>query len=475
MIHSLRFRLLIAFLLLILITIGTISLFVSRNTGGEIQQYEQRDRRVQADRIIFFLSHYYRINQGWGEIQSLVQEIGESEGEHIVLTDPSGIVLADSNGRLQGQKFQTVEEGIPLYRVRVGSMGPMPMMPPSPGMPMMQPTTEPAPPPEMVGVLYVNPEGRVLLTRELAARLDRFLVWGGLLALAIALVFTLVLSQRILAPVQALSVAVRRIGKGDLSQRVNSREKGELGELEKSFNSMAAELERTEKLRHNLVADTAHELRTPLSNLRGYLEAIRDGVVTADPATINSLYEEVSLLSRLVDDLQELALAEAGELKLVRQMENLGELIRKSVATIESKALAKGLSVSANLPENMPPVYIDFHRISQVLRNLLENAVTHTPRGGSIAVAAGHNDDMVEVSVTDTGEGIPAEDLPNIFERLYRVDKSRARATGGSGLGLTIAKRIVEAHGGTIRLDSKAGEGSRFTFTIPIVKANGAS
>jgi len=474
MIHSLRFRLLIAFVLLILITIGTISLFVSRNTGGEIQQYEQRNLQRESDRIIFFLSRYYGINQGWGDVQSLIQQIGESEGEHVVLTDPSGIVLADSSGKGLGQKFQTSEKGIPLYRVRVGSpMGPM--MPSSPGMPMMQPTTEPAPPPEMVGVLYVNPEGRVLLTRELATRLDRFLIWGGLLALAIALVFTLVLSQRILAPVQALSVAVRRLGKGDLSQRVKTGEKGELGELEASFNLMAAELERTEKLRHNLVADTAHELRTPLSNLRGYLEAIRDGVVTADPATINSLHEEVSLLSRLVDDLQELALAEAGELKLIQQTENFADLVKKSVATVELKAAAKGLSVSINLPEDLPPVNIDFHRISQVLRNLLENAVTHTPRGGSIAVAAERKDDMVEVSVTDTGEGIPAEDLPNIFERLYRVDKSRTRATGGSGLGLTIAKRLVEAHGGVIKLESKAGEGSRFTFTIPIAVENGAS
>jgi signal transduction histidine kinase len=307
-----------------------------------------------------------------------------------------------------------------------------------------------------------------VLTRGLAQSIDRFLIWGGLLALAIALVLTFVVSDLILAPVQALSVAVRRLGQGDLSHRVRIKSKGELGELALAFNSMATELERTEKLRRNLVADTAHELRTPLSNLRGYLEAIRDGVVKPDPAAIDSLYEEVALLSRLVEDLQELALAEAGELKLVRQPEDASGLIKKSVATIESKATAKGLSVSIDLPESLPPADIDFHRVSQVLRNLLENAVTHTGRGGSITVAARQMDNMVEVSVADTGEGIPVEDLPNMFERFYRVDKSRARATGGTGLGLTIAKRLVEAHGGQIAVQSEVGKGSRFAFTIPV-------
>jgi signal transduction histidine kinase len=314
-----------------------------------------------------------------------------------------------------------------------------------------------------------------VLTRGLARAIDRFLILGGLLALAIALVLTFVLSRRIMAPVQALSIATRRLGQGDLTQRVHINSQGEMGELAQAFNSMATELERTEKLRRNLVADTAHELRTPLSNIRGYLEAIRDGIVQPDAAAIASLSEEVALLSRLVEDLQELAMADAGELKLVRQPENVVELIQKSVATIESKASAKGLLVSVDPLDGLPLVFVDFHRISQVLRNLLENAVTHTGNGGSITVAARPVDGMVEVSVTDTGEGIPAEDLPNMFERFYRVDKSRARATGGTGLGLTIAKRLVEAHGGRISFESEVGKGSRFTFTIPIADEKGTS
>jgi len=217
-----------------------------------------------------------------------------------------------------------------------------------------------------------------------------------------------------------------------------------------------------------MVADIAHELRTPLSNLRGYLEAVRDGVIKPDADTIRSLDEEAALLSRLVDDLQELSLAEAGELKLVCQAENIGELIKQMVVGVEAQVVAKEVSISIDLSDKLPLVNIDAHRISQVLRNLLENALAHTAEGGTISVTARQQENWVEVSVTDTGEGIPAEDLPNIFERFYRVDKSRARTTGGSGLGLTIAKRLVEAHGGTIQAQSEWGKGSCFSFTVPV-------
>jgi signal transduction histidine kinase len=187
-------------------------------------------------------------------------------------------------------------------------------------------------------------------------------------------------------------------------------------------------------------------------------------------AVIVSLNEEASLLSRLVDELQELSLAEAGELKLVYQAEDIAKLIEQTVASWRPRVAAKEISLSLDLPDNLPPVSIDWQRISQVLHNLLENAVTHTPKRGAINVAATTQGDEIEVRVSDTGEGIPAEDLPNIFERFYRVDKSRARATGGSGLGLTIAKRLVEAHGGKIAVESELGKGSSFSFILPIAE-----
>jgi signal transduction histidine kinase len=191
-------------------------------------------------------------------------------------------------------------------------------------------------------------------------------------------------------------------------------------------------------------------------------------VIEPDADTIRSLNEEATLLSRLVDDLQELSLAEAGELKLTRHAENVAGLIKKTAAGVRAEAAAKGISLSTSLPDGLPQVDIDPHRISQVLRNLLDNAVAHTNKGDSITVSAGQQGAWVEVTVTDAGEGIPTEDLPNVFERFYRVDKSRTRATGGSGLGLTITKRLVEAHGGKIEVHSEPGKGSRFAFTLPI-------
>jgi signal transduction histidine kinase len=297
--------------------------------------------------------------------------------------------------------------------------------------------------------------------------IGKYFIWGGLVAIAIALLLTYFFSRRILAPMKALINAARHFGKGDFTRRVEDKDKGELGELAQSFNSMATDLERTERLRRNMVADIAHELRTPLSNLKGYLEAVSDGLVKPDKDTIRSLNEEAMILSRLVDDLQELSLADAGEIKLNIRSENISNLINDTLAGVQAKATARELALSANLPETLPMVSIDAHRIRQVLLNLLENAVAHTDKGGKITVTARHQGKMVHVSVADTGEGIPAEEQPLIFERFYRVDRSRTRKTGGSGLGLTIAKRLVEAHGGTIKVESQPGQGSTFTFTVP--------
>ncbi|HEY41244.1 MAG TPA: HAMP domain-containing protein, partial [Dehalococcoidia bacterium] len=296
----------------------------------------------------------------------------------------------------------------------------------------------------------------------------RFLIWGALLAIAVAFLFTFLLSRRMLAPVKALTETAKQLGQGDFSQRVQIKDKGEVGELAQAFNSMASDLERAEQMKRNMVADIAHELRTPLSNIRGYLEAVRDGIKRPDTDTIHSLEEEASLLSRLVNDLQELSLAEAGQLTLVRQEEDVATLVRQVVSAVEGRVSAKGLSLTVELPDDLPTVNIDSHRIGQVLRNLLENAIAHTGAGGTITVAARQREDCVEVDVIDTGEGIPPEDLPYIFERFYRVDKSRARATGGSGLGLTIAKRFIEAHGGSIEAYSEPDKGSTFTFTLPV-------
>ena len=443
MIHSLQFRLLAAFTLVILITVGAAFLFINQSTRGEIQRFWERSEEARAARMDLELCRYYRVGTGWAGIQPVVKQMGGLAGRRLILVDRGGIVVADSQGELVGEWYRPEVPGRP-----VSPMGG-----------------------EVLGTIYISAEssGRPdpFSPRPLSEAVGRFLLWGGLAAIAVAVLLTFLLSRRVLAPVRALAQTARRLGKGDFSQRVQFKDRGEVGELAQAFNSMATDLERAEQLKRNMVADIAHELRTPLSNIRGYLEALRDGVIKPDADTIRSLDEEASLLARLVDDLQELSLAETGDLKLVCRAEDMARLVRQTVAATEAQMSGKGLSVTINLSDKLPLVNIDPHRIGQVLRNLLENAVAHTGAGGTIIVTARQQDGWVEVTVADTGEGIPPEDLPNIFERFYRVDKSRARATGGSGLGLTIAKRLVEAHGGKIEAHSEPGKGSRFTFTLP--------
>jgi signal transduction histidine kinase len=442
-IHSLRFRLLMAFTFVILVAVGAIYLFVSHASVVEIGRFGERSEQARFGRLAFELNRYYNQNGNWDGIQPYVEQWASLYGRRLILTDPGGLVVADSQKELLGQQYLTDAPGMRF-----------------------------PPPPEgdSVGILYMSPEPSAVFPSplSLSQAVSHFLLWGALLAAAVAFLITYFLSRRISAPVKALTTAVRQMGQGDLSQRVHSKDKGELGVLAQSFNTMAENLERGEQLRRNMIADIAHELRTPLSNLKGYLEAMTDGVIKPGSDTISSLDEEANLLSRIVDDLQELSLAEAGELKLDRQTQDIGKLLKKVVAVRQTQEKAKGIAISTDLPKKLPQVKIDTHRINQVMLNLIDNAIAHTPKGGVITITASQLDKWLEISVEDTGQGIPADDLPYVFERFYRVDKSRARATGGVGLGLAIAKSLVEAHRGKIEVQSQEGKGSRFSFTLPI-------
>jgi signal transduction histidine kinase len=447
-IHSLNFRLLAAFGLVIIVIIGTAFFLAHRATRLEIERIGEQIELSQVRRMESLLSAYYLRQRSWQGIQPYIVQLGEINGSRIILTDNTNTVVADSAEELVGTSYSDdFSQG-------------RKMIPPWAG--------------GSIGTIHVDPFESSEVNRaamQIAFNsTGRFFLWGGLIAIAVALVLTFILSRRILSPVKALTQAARRLGKGDFSQRVDVDEKGEVGELAESFNTMASDLEHNEQLRRNMVADIAHELRTPLSNLNGYLEAIRDGVVKPNPDTIRSLSEEGATLSRLVDDLQELSLADASELKLVYQPEDISTLINESVAAVRTKAAAKNITMSAELQAELPQANIDSHRIKQVLDNLLENAIAHTGREGSVTVTARRQAKDITVSVADTGEGISAQDLPNIFERFYRADKSRARSTGGSGLGLTIARRLVEAHGGRIWAESQPGQGSTFFFTLPITE-----
>jgi two-component system sensor histidine kinase BaeS len=295
---------------------------------------------------------------------------------------------------------------------------------------------------------------------------------AGLVAV-LAIVGTALLSRRVLRPIAALTSASQRLGEGDLSERVPVVGRDELAEVARSFNRMADSLQRGEERQRRMVADVAHELRTPLANLRGYLEALKDGVMEPDPALFASLHEEAVLQQRIVDDLQDLALAEAGRLVYRRTRIDVRELLETCRTGHHAVADAAGVRLVVS-PAQAEPLYIhaDPDRLRQVLGNLVTNAVRATAPGGMTTLAANGTfaagvPATVTITVTDTGTGIPPTDLPHIFDRFWRADAARGRATGGSGLGLAIAKLIVTDHGGTIRVASRVGVGTTFRMTLP--------
>ena len=280
-----------------------------------------------------------------------------------------------------------------------------------------------------------------------------------------AIILALVLSRMLARPLAEVAAGARRVAEGDYAARVPREGADELVSLADSFNQMAASLEEGERLRRDLIANAAHELRTPLTNLEGYLEALRDGVITVEPGTYDSLLEEVERLARLARSLDALAEGDRAthpttpiELDLAIQLAAAAELARP---TFESK----GIDLLRAWPESLP-ARADPDQLAQVLANLLQNAVRYTPPGGRVTLTAEARPDTLLVSVVNTGEGIPAADLPHVFERFYRVEKSRDRARGGAGIGLAIVKQLVEGWGGRVGAESEP-ERTRFWFSLP--------
>ena len=460
---SLQFRLALGFVLALGVALALIGVAAGVVTGKQTERFERDRDSAQVARVQRFVSNYYAGQQDWGKgkigLQEFLEQAGPVSGVHIQVYDSKGFLIADSHawlppgaadrgGKGEGKRKNDVKK-FPIFQngEEVGAF-------------TVSNTNFPSP---VSGDLF----GDGPTPSRISEVVNRSLLWAGIGAAAVGILLVWLLSRRTLAPLQSLGATARRLGRGDLSQRAETVGPTEIQELAHSFNVMAEGLEEAERQRRNLTADVAHELRTPLSNIQGYLEAIKDGLIQPTPETIDTLHGQALHLSRLVEDLRLLAQVEAGALQLQLSPTRMEELLQSSVEAVRPRADAKRIDLSLDAEPSLPTADLDATRISQVIGNLLENAITHTPEGGRVAVSARVIDGAIEVTVSDTGPGIAPEDLPRIFDRFYRADPSRERSTGGAGLGLTIARRLVEAHGGAIEVESALGKGSRFILRLP--------
>lgn len=471
---SLRTRLILSFVVIIIATIGSFALLGRLSINQWFNNMVVEMGREFAQRSALFFSLYYAEHGSWEGVEDIVMDsrglgenrLGPGQGndtgtgppelqggfpgrgfftprdERLLLLDASGELVYDSNPDAGpvGTLIAHQDAGVQILVED-----------------------------EVVGTVIAASSTGVLtgVQQTYLSNVNRFVLFGGVLAILVAIAWGAWLAVRIVSPVKALSEASLKLAGGDYSQRIPVTSEDELGEMTQAFNRMASELERQEMLRRRGFADVAHELRTPLTVLQIDLESIEDGLIEADAETITRLQREVTTLRNLVEDLRTLSLADAGELKLDNQPLELNGLIELNARRIERSAAEKGIALDLDLAPEACLVQGDEQRLSQVLLNLLANALQFTPAGGRVQVASRPAGQRVQVSIRDTGEGIPPEDLPHIFERLYRSDRARARRNGGSGLGLSIARSMVEAHGGRIWAESTPGEGSTFYMELP--------
>ncbi|MBN1582611.1 MAG: HAMP domain-containing protein [Anaerolineae bacterium] len=463
--QSLRTRLVLSFLAIIAATAGLVVLLANRITANRFTYLVSHVGQMQAQHLAPLFADYYAQVHSWDGVAALVQTgVGpmrmhgpmsgqggrrmpmmgmvEPGDERLLVVDTDNRVVFDSGGSSDAIRLSAsdLDKGAPIV---VGG--------------------------RQVGMLIVA-SGLGTLTSgqaDFLRQVNLLMVAAAVTAGLAVLVVGSFQAKRIVAPLRALAAAARHIAGGDLSQRVPVTSQDELGDVAVAFNMMASELEQQHELRRRAMADIAHELRTPLSVLQIDLESIEDGLTEPTAEVIAGLQQEVALLNALVGDLRTLSLAEAGELRLDVQTVDVRELVENTGARMRGAAQDKGIVLTTDLPTQSLFVAGDVQRLTQVLLNLLSNALRYTPLEGKITVSAEQVADEVRVSVQDTGEGIPVDELPFVFERFYRTDHARGRDTGGSGLGLTIARSLIEAHGGRIWAQSQEGLGSTFTFVMP--------
>lgn len=454
--RSLTLKLTLAFLLVGLTGVILVTAFVSGLTRREFDQFVLD--RVQRE-LVTEAVDYYRQAGTW---EGLAAYLEQQELDQTGAADPGSMMrppmlVFDSDGRLvagsdgQGHIRGSGPGGLRLdtsraLAVKVND--------------------------QVVGYVQFAgvPRGagfRLSPETAFLQRINRAIVLSALSAGLLALLLGAVLAGAISRPVRELTTATKRLAGGDLGHQVPVRTNDEIGELAQSFNQMSTDLARSNQARRQMTADIAHDLRTPLSVILGYSEALSDGKLPGTPETFQAMHLQAQHLNRLIDDLRTLSLADAGQLSLDRRPVAPRSLLEHTALAYLPQAEARGIALQVEGDE-VPPVDVDLDRMVQVLGNLVANALRHTPDGGQVVLAASRQGDEAWLTVRDSGPGIPLEDLPHIFDRFYRGDKARTGDDGSSGLGLAIARSLVEAHGGRLSAENATGGGAVFTITLPL-------
>lgn len=467
-----RVRLFLSFALITIITLAVLGVVIQGQTQTTLKTFAKSGGFFGADRIVKQLESYYRENGTWegvslqfsslspGNTNGQGPGMGASQGRgnarggymymagqgmvgDITLTSPEGQVIFSNISDMQEQlPAEILENSLPIMADG-----------------------------QLVG--YLVPDSNILdlgeiIRKNLSAALNDSLLPTVLITGGAGLVLALILAHFLMRPVRQLTNAAGQLAQGDLSQRVPLQGGTELSQLASSFNLMAQSLEKSNQTRTAMTADIAHELRTPLAVQRANLEAIQDGVYPLTLENLEPIIQQNLLLNKLVEDLRTLALTDSNTLTLEKTPTDLIPFIETICDTVKPQFTAGDIRLIFEHPENCPSATLDQGRMSQVLYNLLQNSLHHTPTGGKVILTLTCEQEHVVLSVMDNGVGIPEEALPLIFERFYRADQSRARDKGGTGLGLTIARKLVESHGGSLTAANHPGGGAEFTLTLPI-------
>jgi len=455
-----RIRLIASFAIVVLVSIASVVLIARQSAANEVRAFMFRGGMSGVDELANTLEEYYATNGSWQGVRAVLeatasgwghgggmgmgqQGLGGMMSQRLRLADAQGNTIADTN---PGDSAVGLTRAELARAVTLQARG--------------------------ARVGYLLAEGGMAFSRgdetRLVSRINRAALIAGLIAGGASLLLALGLAYRLLRPVEDLTRAAEHMAKGDLSQRVPIHGDDELAMLGKTFNRMADSLQRAEESRRAMTADIAHELRNPLAVQRATLEALQDGVYPLTPENLAPILEQNALLNRLVEDLRTLALADAGQLNLEITSTDLAALVGRVVERFSAQTATHSIEITIQpASDPLPPIPLDPLRVEQILGNLLSNALRHTPPQGRIEIALARTSTAIQLSVHDSGAGIPPDAFAHLFERFYRADKARSRSEGGTGLGLAIARQLAQAHGGDLTAANHPGGGAVFTLRLP--------